>query len=112
MIRYADVLLMHAEAAYHNGNEAGARNSINEVRKRVKLDPVTASGQALLDAIYHERRVELGLEGHRYFDLIRTGRAPAVLGPLGFKEGVNEVLPIPESQILATNGAITQNPGY
>lgn len=112
VIRYADVLLMHAEAAYHNGNEAGARNSINEVRKRVKLDPVTASGQALLDAIYHERRVELGLEGHRYFDLIRTGRAPAVLGPLGFKEGVNEVLPIPESQILATNGAITQNPGY
>ncbi|NRB48368.1 MAG: RagB/SusD family nutrient uptake outer membrane protein [Saprospiraceae bacterium] len=112
VIRYADVLLMHAEAAFHNGKEAEARSSLNLVRKRVNLDAITRSGQPLLESIYHERRVELGLEGHRYFDLIRTGRAPAVLGPLGFKEGVNEVLPIPESQILATNGAITQNPGY
>ena len=103
---------MHAEAAFHNGKEAEARSSLNLVRKRVNLDAITRSGQPLLESIYHERRVELGLEGHRYFDLIRTGRAPAVLGPLGFKEGVNEVLPIPESQILATNGAITQNPGY
>ncbi|MEZ5044482.1 MAG: RagB/SusD family nutrient uptake outer membrane protein [Saprospiraceae bacterium] len=112
VIRYADVLLMHAEASYHNGNEAAALRSLNLVRKRVNIPEVNASGQALLDAIYHERRVELGLEGHRYFDLIRTGRGPAVLGALGFKQGIHEVLPIPESQIQATNGALTQNPGY
>ncbi|RMF22957.1 MAG: RagB/SusD family nutrient uptake outer membrane protein [Bacteroidetes bacterium] len=118
VIRYADVLLMHAEAAFHNGDEGAARNSLNQVRARARgsnpnvLPDVTASGAALLEAIYHERRVELGLEGHRFFDLVRTGRAPEVLGPLGFVEGVHELFPIPESQIQATNGALTQNPGY
>lgn len=118
VIRYADVLLMHAEAAYHTGDEAAAKTSLNAVRARARgansgiLADVTASGSALLDAIYHERRVELGLEGHRFFDLVRTGRAATELGPLGFKEGINEVFPIPESQIQVTNGAITQNPGY
>ncbi len=112
VIRYADVLLMHAEAAYHNGNEAAALASLNLVRQRVGIPDVTASGSALLDAIYHERRVELGLEGHRFFDLVRTGRGTSVLGSLGYTEGVHNVFPIPESQIQATNGAITQNPGY
>lgn len=118
VIRLADVLLLHAEAAYHNGNEAAARQSLNRVRARARgtlpnvLPDVTATGAALLDAIYHERRVELGLEGHRFFDLVRTGRAAQVLGPLGFNESVHKYLPIPLSQIQATNGAIVQNPGY
>ena len=73
---------------------------------------VTASGTALDDAIFHERRVELGLEGHRFFDLVRTGRAAAELGPLGFKEGVNNVFPIPNSQITLSNGVLKQNSGY
>jgi hypothetical protein len=76
------------------------------------LPDVTASGTALLDAIYHERRVELGLEGHRFFDLVRTGRAQTVLGALGYVEGVHNLFPIPLSQIQATNNAIKQNPGY
>lgn len=112
VIRYSDVLLLHAEAAYQTGNEPAARASLNEVRARVGLDEVTASGQDLLDAIYHERRVELALEGHRFFDLIRTGRASEELGPLGFQSGVHEIFPIPQSQIQASNGAIVQNPGY
>lgn len=118
VIRYADVLLMHAEAAYHNGNESAARTSLNKVRARARgntpslLPDVTATGTALLDAIYHERRVELALEGHRFFDLVRTGRAQLYLGPDGYLDNVHSLFPIPLSQIQATNGAIKQNPGY
>ena len=112
VIRYADVLLMHAEAAYHTGDEGSARNSLNQVRSRVGIPEVTATGPALLDAILRERRIELGLEAHRFFDLVRTHRAAQELGPLGFIQGVHELFPIPQSQIEATNGAISQNPGY
>jgi len=112
VIRYADVLLMHAEAAYHNGAAEDARTSLNLVRARVGLDPVIAGGPALLQAIYHERRVELGLEGHRFFDLVRTGRAQFVLADKGYIEGTHNIFPVPLSQIQATNGSITQNPGY
>ncbi len=118
VIRFADVLLMHAEAAAQNGNESGARTSINKVRARARgtatniLPDITATGPALLTAIYRERRVELGLEGHRFFDLVRTGRAAAVLGALGYQEGKHNLFPLPQSQVQATNGAIVQNPGY
>jgi hypothetical protein len=112
VIRFADVLLTHAEAAARASDEASALASLNRVRARVGIPAVSAAGAGLLDAIYHERRVELGLESHRFFDLVRTGRAPQVLGNLGFTAGVHEVFPIPQSQILATNGALTQNPGY
>jgi hypothetical protein len=118
VIRFSDVLLMHAEAAAQNGNEAGARTSLNRVRARARgnatniLPDITASGQTLIDAIYRERRIELGLEGHRFFDLVRTGRAQAVLGPLGYVEGTHNLFPVPQSQVQATNGAIRQNPGY
>lgn len=112
VIRYSDVLLMHAEAAYHTGDEAAARSSVNQVRARVGIPDISFSGPVLLDAIYRERRIELGLEAHRFFDLVRTGRAPQVLGSLGFKAGTHELFPIPQSQIQATNGALMQNPGY
>lgn len=112
VIRYSDVLLMHAEAAFQTGDENAARTSLNLVRRRVKIPDISATGNALLQAIYRERRLELGLEAHRFFDLIRTGQAPEVLGIYGFRTGVHELFPIPESQIQATNGALTQNPGY
>jgi hypothetical protein len=112
VIRFSDVLLMHAEAAYHTGEEAGAKISLNKVRARVNIPNISATGPALLDAIYRERRLELGLEAHRFFDLVRTGRAPQVLSSIGFRTGVHELFPIPQSQIQATNGALTQNPGY
>lgn len=112
VIRYADVLLMHAESAYQTGDEATARQYVNIVRSRVGIPPISFSGEALLEAIYRERRLELGLEAHRFFDLVRTGKAAQVLAPLGFKAGIHELFPIPQSQIQATNGALTQNPGY
>jgi hypothetical protein len=112
VIRYADVLLMHAEAAFHTGDENAAKTSLNLVRQRVGIPDISYTGQDLLEAIYRERRLELGMESHRFFDLVRTGRAAAVLGPLGFMTGVHELFPIPQSQIQATNGALMQNPGY
>lgn len=120
VIRYADVILFHAEAAYHLGNEGMARNSVNVVRARARggnnalLPSLGAgvTGDALLQAIYHERRVELGLEGHRFFDLVRQGRASERLNEWGFVPGVHEVFPVPEVEITLSGGLITQNNGY
>lgn len=123
VFRYADLLLLHAEAAYHNTNEIGARASVNKVRERARGGnasvlpylTVTTTGQALLDAIWHERRVELGMEGHRFFDLVRQKRAYDVMqayGATNFIEGVHELFPIPESEILLSNGVLEQNNGY
>ena len=120
VIRYADVLLFGAESAYYVGDEVLARQLTNIVRARARnnnssiLPNLDASltGQALLDAILHERRVELGLEGHRFFDLVRQGRAAEELTEFGFTAGVNEVFPIPEVEITLSGGLITQNNGY
>ena len=108
-IRLADTYLMEAEALLRSGGDAGrAKFLLDEVRKRVGLGAIPVS----LDAIYNERRLELATEGHRFFDLVRTGKAPAVLGPLGFESGTNEVLPIPQQEIDVTNGVLKQNNGY
>lgn len=112
-IRYADVLLMAAEALVRSGgDEARARGYVNQVRARVGLPALTSSGNALLEDIYTERRLELACEGHRFFDLIRTGRAATALATDGFVAGKNEVLPIPQSELDLSQGALTQNNGY
>ena len=118
-IRYADVLLMAAEALNENGNAAQALVYLNQVRARARegnnsiLPNITETGKsALRDIILHERRVELALEGHRFWDLIRTNRAVTVLGPLGFEAGKHELLPIPQTEIDLTRGALDQNPGW
>ena len=85
---------MHAEAAAQSGDETAAKTSLNRVRARVKIPAITVSGAALLDAIFRERRLELGLEAHRFFDLVRTGRASQVLGNQGFKAGTHELFPV------------------
>jgi hypothetical protein len=109
-IRFADVLLFHAEAANELGNATAALESLNRVRKRVSMPVVTAtSKEELRKAIYHERRVELGLEGHRFFDLVRQGRAAAVLGKNGFVAGKHEYFPIPQLE-LDVCSKIVQNP--
>ncbi len=113
VIRFADVLLMAAEALVRGGGDANAaRGYVNQVRGRVGLTPIPASvsGSLLLDEIYKERRLELATEGHRFFDLVRTGQAPQVLP--GFIAGKHEVLPIPLIEIDKTQGRITQNAGY
>ncbi|GLR17637.1 RagB/SusD family nutrient uptake outer membrane protein [Portibacter lacus] len=106
VIRYADVLLMLAESAFHTGDLETAKTALNQVRSRVGLEEV----EATLENIYHERRVELGMEGHRFHDLVRTDRAEAELD--GFVKGVHEIFPIPEFEITKSNGVYSQNPGY
>jgi hypothetical protein len=73
------------------------------------LPNVSASGQALLEAIWAERRAELAMEQHRYFDLIRQGRAADELPNFQSK---HKVYPIPQSEIDLSGGAMTQNDGY
>ncbi len=111
-IRLADVYLMAAEAHNRSGNDAEARSYLNRVRTRVGLQPASGVGAGLLEAIYRERQLELATEGHRFFDLVRTGRAGTVLGIQGFTVGKNEVLPIPQTEIDITEGNLKQNPGY
>ncbi|WP_026729189.1 RagB/SusD family nutrient uptake outer membrane protein [Flavobacterium denitrificans] len=113
-IRYADVLLMAAEAYSRAGNnDAKAREYLNQVRRRAFGDnnhDITASGQALTDFIYAERRVELFGEGHRFFDLVRTGKAVGKIP--GFTANKNELFPLPIEEIQFANGNWQQNPGY
>ncbi|MGV8139797.1 MAG: RagB/SusD family nutrient uptake outer membrane protein [Mangrovibacterium sp.] len=71
IIRYAEVLLNYAEASFEAGDESTARTYLNKVRERVSMPPVTASGAELRQKIRHERRIELCLEAHRYFDVRR-----------------------------------------
>ena len=112
-IRYADVLLMGAETHARSGSDATALGYLNQIRARVSLQPYPAlSGQNLLEAIYQERQLELATEGHRFFDLVRTGRAAAELGDQGFVTGTHELLPIPQTEIDITEGALQQNNGY
>lgn len=119
VIRYADVLLMNAEAANETGNSAQAIASLELVRARARagnaaiLPKVTTTDKAALQAaIWKERRVEFAMEFDRYFDVIRQGRGTAVFGPKGWKAGKNEVWPIPQAEIDLSAGVLTQNPGY
>jgi len=119
VLRYAEVLLMNAEANNEMGNTAAALTSLEMVRARARegnasiLPQVTTTVQATLrTAIYHERRVELGMEFDRHFDVIRQGRGAAVFGPQGFVAGKSEVWPIPQNEIDLSAGTLTQNPGY
>ena len=113
-IRYADVLLMAAEAFNRGGiDDSKARGYLNQVRRRAFGDlnhDISASGAALTDFIYNERRVELVGEGHRFFDLVRTGKAAQEI--TGFTAGKNELFPIPIEEIQFANGNWEQNPGY
>lgn len=114
LLRYADVLLMAAEAYYRNNNEAQALIEINKVRRRAKLSDITAGGADLFEAIVLERQLELSFEGQRFFDLVRWRLADDILGPDGFVPGKHELFPIPQEEIDA-NPAISsndQNPGW
>ena len=114
VIRYADVLLMYAEALNENGKTAQALTTITPIRTRAGL--AAYSGLTKDDArekIYLERRLELCLEGQRWFDLVRTGRALATMQSSGMKAH-QTVFPIPLSQIQIINNPsiFPQNTGY
>lgn len=104
IIRLADTYLMEAEALGASG--ARAQALLDAVRARVGL----ASVPVTLQAIKLERRRELAGEGHRWFDLVRWGDAPAVLSARGFVPGKNELFPIPSRELQGTK--LVQNPGY
>lgn len=149
VIRYADVLLWKAEALIQTGDIDGGISYINQVRNRAKNTkrvqkippatgdaaiynvqpyplPFTGGAAAALSALKLERRLELCLEGHRFFDLVRWGDAAAYmnayfntekvrrsyLSTASFTAGKHEYLPIPQSEIDLSKGTLTQNPGY
>jgi tetratricopeptide (TPR) repeat protein len=128
-MRYGKVLLWYAEAANENGNTVAALTALNDVRKRARqgnaavLPDITVTDKALLrQAIWKEQRVEFGQEFERFFELVRQGRAGQVLRAYsikyntakgsGFRDGVNEIFPIPQSEINLSKGKLVQNPGY
>ncbi len=122
IIRYADVLLMAAEALNENGNSALALVYLNEVRARARegnseiLPDITISDkEELKKAIWHERRVELGYEQGRYWDILRQGRAAELLhaqGVTDYDPVKHRYFPIPQTEIDNTEGVVEQNPGY
>ena len=113
IIRYSDVLLMAAEA-YNRAsapNDVKALGYLNQVRVRAfgnTANNIAATGTALRDAIWNERRLELAMEGDRFFDLVRTGQAATKI--TGFKAGKHEVFPIPQQEVEISG--LTQNSGY
>lgn len=125
-LRGADIILLKAEALAHTGDLAGAADCVNQIRSRAKLADLdagkTGSEQAMLDAILHERRLELALEGHRLFDLVRFGKLLEVMNTVNSRdEGrlpqarpfveAHRLMPIPQTA-LDKNANLVQNPGY
>jgi len=117
VMRFAEVLLLYAEAAANNGNETAAITSINRIRTRAGLEPGNWAGRdALMDEIIHQSLLELFFEGHRFYDLVRWynyDQVKSILNANG-KQGAEYfkpqhfVLPIPQVEI-DTNTEIEQN---
>jgi len=121
-IRLADILLLKAEALNELGSTGAAADLVNQIRNRVNLPNTTASGQEEMRlAIAKERRLELAFEGHRWFDLKRTGRAIEVMNnvkgpdgvtPIGYNLTPNRLIwPIPQAE-MDKNSNLVQNSGY
>jgi hypothetical protein len=114
VIRFADVLLMYAEVLNENGKTTEALVQLNKIRVRAGMP--TYSGLTQTEArenILLERRFELFFEGHRWFDLVRTGRALAACSPVGMKDYMT-IFPVPLNQMQVMNNTtiFSQNPGY
>jgi hypothetical protein len=114
-LRYAEVLLMKAEALNELGLTTEAIPLLNQIRTRAGLANTTAVLQGdVRTAIWKERRVEMAMEHDRFFDLVRTGQAQAAFAVDGktFVTGKHELFPLPQAFIAQTGGLSTQNPGY
>lgn len=114
-IRFADVLLMAAEAFNRSSspNDTKAQAYLNRVRERAfgnATRNIVATGDNLYNNILEERRTELVGEGHRFFDLVRTGRAAQSIN--GFVAGKHELFPIPAIEIQLAGNRWSQNPNY
>lgn len=117
IIRYADVLLMHAECALETGNLTEALDKLEMVRNRARggntsvLPKITTTDVTeLRNKIHFERRIELAMEWERFFDLVRWDEAKDAIP--NFVVGKHELFPIPQTEIDKSEGVLTQNPGY
>jgi hypothetical protein len=113
-IRLADIILLYAEALNENSTAATTvLPLLDPIRMRAGLASLTGTISSQPDvrqAIADERRLELAFEGHRWFDLVRTGTVDAEMG-----QTINSnyyLFPIPDSEIQSSAGVITQNAGY
>ncbi|VXB71798.1 RagB/SusD family nutrient uptake outer membrane protein [Flavobacterium sp. 9R] len=114
-LRFAEVLLMKAEALNELGQTSAAIPLLNQIRNRAGLANTTALSQAdVRRAIWKERRVEMAFEHDRFFDVVRTGQAVAAFAADGktFVAGKHELFPIPQSFIRQAAGLSSQNPNY
>lgn len=118
VIRYAELLLMQAEAL--NETAADGHAALNQVRDRAGLPALAGlSTEAFREAVIHERRLEFPFEGIRWFDLITSGLADEVINaidepgiPRAYVSGLSELLPIPQSEIELNPNLLPNNPGY
>lgn len=114
-LRYAEVILMKAEALNELNQTPAAIVLLNQIRVRAGLGNTTAVSQLdVKKAIWKERRVEMAFEHDRFFDLVRTGQAVAAFAVDGktFVAGKHELFPLPQAFITQSNGLSAQNPGY
>ena len=125
-IRLADIILMKAEAEAYKGNLDESAKLVNQIRKRAKLQELTSdktnSKEAMIEAVLHERRLELAFEGERWFDLCRNNKVEKYLNGIDNRDNgrIKQVklfdsnsylLPIPQTA-LDQNTNLEQNPGY
>lgn len=115
-LRYAEVLLIKAEAMNELGQTSAAIPFLNEVRNRANIGNTPASSQAdVRTDIWKQRRLELAFEHDRWFDLVRTGQAETAMAADGGKKfivGKHELFPLPQDFITEAGGLSAQNPGY
>ncbi len=115
LFRYAEVLLLAAEAYNQSGNDPAARTELNKVRQRAGLADIaaTTTGGDLFDAIVNEKFLELAHEGQRFWDLVRWNRAATELAGTGYTSK-NDLFPIPQTEIDKNNelSDSDQNAGY
>lgn len=123
LLRLADIILLKAEALNNTGRTPEAASLVNAIRARVNLPPITAPTQALMaDAILKERRLELAFEGHRWWDLMRSGTDNLIKvmnilvdpanKPLAYNISASDLIfPIPQTE-RDLNKNLTQNSGY
>jgi hypothetical protein len=121
---------LHAEALAESGNSSGALASLNQVRARVGLADIGSTGN-IIQAVRDERRMELALEGHRFYDLKRWGQLDEAMADFvdyntnrstdpydaGNKSGElfqmhHYLFPVPQTEIDLSEGRIDQNTGY
>lgn len=110
LIRLGEVYLNYAEACALSNEEGEARFYLNEIRKRAQLDEVQSTGDQLFKDIINERNLELGLEGFRFFDMVRVGWAHEAFKSKGNFTDAAGLLPIPQIEIDINKGEIVQNP--